>query len=40
MALFILILQYVKFELSYDTYHKDHEDIVRLSYSKIKDGDK
>lgn len=40
MALFLLILQYVKFEFSYDTYHKNHEDIVRLSYSKIKDGER
>lgn len=38
MALFLLIFQYVKFELSYDTFHKGHENIVRLSYSKFKDG--
>ncbi len=38
MALFLLILQYVKFEFSYDTFHHDYENIVRLSYSKIKDG--
>ncbi|MFC2151848.1 ABC transporter permease [Bacteroidota bacterium] len=38
MALFLLIFQYVKFELSYDTFHQDNENIVRLSYSKFKDG--
>ncbi|MCB2197677.1 MAG: ABC transporter permease [Bacteroidetes bacterium] len=38
MALFLLIFQYVRFELNYDTFHKDHENIVRLSYSKLKDG--
>jgi len=38
MALFLLIFQYVRFELSYDTFHQDHENIVRLSYSKFKDG--
>jgi putative ABC transport system permease protein len=38
MAFSLLILQYVKFEFSYDTFHKDHENIVRLSFSKIKDG--
>src|SRR6056297_964172 len=38
IAICLLILQYVKFEYSYDTFHKNHEDIVRLSYSKIKEG--
>lgn len=38
MALFLLILQYVRFEYSYDKFHANHENIVRLSYSKLKDG--
>jgi putative ABC transport system permease protein len=38
MAIFLLILKYVQFEFSYDTFHKNQEDIVRLSYSKIKEG--
>lgn len=38
MALFLMIFQYVRFELNYDTFHKDYENIVRLSYSKLKDG--
>jgi putative ABC transport system permease protein len=40
MAIFLLILHYVKFEFSYDTFHKNHENIVRLSYSKIKNGER
>lgn len=40
MAICLLILQYVKFEFSYDTFHKNHENIVRLSYSTVKEGER
>ncbi len=35
---FILILLYVRFELSYDRYHQDSDRIFRVSVSKINEG--
>ena len=34
----LLILQYVSFELSYDKFHDNSEDIYRVTYSKEKNG--
>ena len=34
----LLILQYVSFEISYDRYHKNSDDIFRITYSKEKNG--
>lgn len=34
----LLILQYVAFEMSYDRYHKNSDEIFRVTYSKDKNG--
>jgi len=34
----LLILQYVSFELSYDRYHENSDDIFRVTYSKERNG--
>jgi putative ABC transport system permease protein len=34
----LLILQFVSFEMSYDSFHEHADDIFRVSYSKEKDG--
>ncbi len=34
----LIILQFVSFELSYNKFHENSEDIFRISYSKEKDG--
>ena len=35
----LLILQYVTYELSYDKFHDDHENIYRVQYNSYKNGD-
>ena len=39
MAGCLLILQYVTFETSYDTFHEDHENIYRVQYNQYKNGE-
>ena len=38
LAAFLLINQYIKFERSYDTFHKDSETIFRVTSDQIVDG--
>src|SRR3989304_6410312 len=38
MAAFLLIIQYVKFEFSYDDFHEKAGDIYRVRYDSYKDG--
>lgn len=35
VVVFLLLLQYVQFEKSYDIWHQDHEDIYRLRFDRI-----
>lgn len=39
MAVCILIMQYVSFENSYDTFHEDHENIYRVQFNIYKHGE-
>jgi len=38
MASCILILQYVKYERSYDTFHENSDRIYRIQYNNIQNG--
>ena len=39
MAAFVLIIQYVRFELSYDRFHENEENIYRIQQDRLKDGE-
>jgi putative ABC transport system permease protein len=39
MAAFVLIIQYVRFELSYDKFHTNHPNIYRVQQDRYKDGE-
>jgi putative ABC transport system permease protein len=39
LAAALLIFQYVGFQLSYDTQHENGENIYRITYSKVKEGE-
>jgi hypothetical protein len=36
MAAFVLIIQYVRFELSYDKFHENEENIYRIQQDRLK----
>ena len=39
MAAFVLIIQFVRFELSYDKFHENEENIYRIQQDRLKDGE-
>jgi len=39
MAAFVLIIQYVRFELSYDKFHENEANIYRVQQDRLKDGE-
>jgi putative ABC transport system permease protein len=39
MAAFVLIIQYVRFELNYDKFHENEENIYRIQQDRLKDGE-
>ena len=38
LASFLLMYEYIKFEKSYDTFHKDANDLYRISYVRVLNG--